>query len=110
MPYSLGILGAGNMAEAIARGVLSAKLFLPAQIIASDPSDARRQLFLQQLQIEALDDNAAAVRQSRIVLLSVKPQHMAEGLASISAVVSKDALFISIAAGKSSAFIEKHLG
>jgi pyrroline-5-carboxylate reductase len=35
---------------------------------------------------------------------------MAEVLASISAVVSKDALFISIAAGKSSAFIERHLG
>jgi len=36
MTYELGIIGAGNMAEAIVRGVLKAGLFTPQQLIASD--------------------------------------------------------------------------
>src|SRR5206468_11355685 len=80
MQYELGIIGAGNMAEAIVRGVVSRGLFKPAQIIAADPSPQRRELFVSQLHVRAIDVDLAVCRESRIILLSVKPQHMADAL------------------------------
>ena len=110
MQYELGIIGAGNMAEAIVRGVIRAGLFQPGQIIAADVSPQRRELFNGELKVRAIDDNAEVARQSRILLLSVKPQQMAAALARVGEVTDAGALIISIAAGISSAFIEKHLG
>jgi pyrroline-5-carboxylate reductase len=110
MTYELGILGAGNMAEAIVRGVVRGGVLSPGQIIASDVSPERRALFTNELKVRAVEHNAEAVRDARVVLLSVKPQKMAEALAGVGAVLSPDALIISIAAGISSRFIERHLG
>jgi len=110
MTIELGILGAGNMAEAIARGVIISGLLQPTNILASDVSLARRDLFTQHLGIRAIDDNREVARQSRTILLSVKPQHMAQVLAGIGPIFDPDGMLISIAAGISSKFIETHLG
>jgi pyrroline-5-carboxylate reductase len=108
--HELAIIGAGNMAEAIARGILRAGLFTADRIIASDVSESRRNLFQNELAIRAVADNPAAVRDARTILLSVKPQQMQAVLGEIGLHASGDALFISIAAGVSSASIERHLG
>ncbi|MGE5612621.1 MAG: pyrroline-5-carboxylate reductase [Bacillota bacterium] len=109
MTYEFGIIGAGNMAEAITRGILSAKLFTPRQILAADLSPQRRELFSKQLGIQTTEDNAQVARNSKIILLSVKPQHMQAALATLAPVLSDQTLIISIAAGVSTAAIEKHL-
>jgi len=110
MTYELGIIGAGNMAEAIARGVTARGVLRPDQIIAADVAAARRQLFQEQLGIKAVEDNRDAAGQSRTLLLSIKPQQMQAALAGIGEVLSPDALVISIMAGISSAAIERGLG
>lgn len=110
MEYALGIIGAGNMAEAIARGVISGGLLKPSEIIAADPALARRELFHQQLQIRAVENIAEAASDARQILLSVKPQQMAQVLSELSAVLSPRSLLISIAAGISTSFIESRLG
>ncbi len=110
MTYELGIIGAGNMAEAIARGVAQSGLLQPSQVIAADVSAERRDLFLESLHIHAVQTNAEVARQSNVLLLSVKPQNMAVALSGIGQVMNPQALVISIAAGISSSFIEKHLG
>ena len=111
MAYELGILGAGNMAEAIARGVTHAGVFRPEQIIAADVSPQRRELFQNELKIRAVEQNAEVARQSRILLLSVKPQQMADALGGVGKVIDPAAaLIVSIAAGVGTATIERHLG
>jgi len=110
MTYELGILGAGNMAEAIARGVLTASVFTPNQIIASDVSEARRELFSSALGIRAIVSSDDVARQSKVILLSVKPQQMADVLAGLGRVMDERTLVISIAAGISASFIETNLG
>lgn len=110
MTYDLGIIGAGNMAEAIARGVLAKNVLRPERIIAADVSPQRRELFQSQLGICAVEDNASAARDARIILLSVKPQQMPIALGALAAAMTEQTLVVSIAAGISSAFIEKHLG
>jgi pyrroline-5-carboxylate reductase len=107
--FSLGLIGAGNMAEAIARGVIRAGLYLPAQIQAADPSPSRRALFNDDLRVQCGEDCAAVAQTSQTVILAVKPQVMADALAQINAKITPDTLIISIAAGISCAFIESNL-
>ena len=109
MTIELGILGAGNMAEAIAGGVIRARVLKAGQIAASDVSAERRQVFSSRMGIRALNDNREVAASARTILLSVKPQQMASVLGEIADVVSREALIVSIAAGVSTQTIEKHL-
>lgn len=109
MPYELGIIGAGNMAEAIARGVLDANVFHAEQIIATDVAPERRALFAQDLGIECIDDPVRVARGSRMILLALKPQTINDVLASIAHSTHPGAMIVSIAAGITTASIEKHL-
>jgi len=99
MRWDLGFIGAGNMAEALCRGVISAGLFPAERIAAGDPSEARRRLFAETLGVHALDDNAAVVNGSPTVVLAVKPQAMDDVLAEIGPLLGPERRVISIAAG-----------
>ena len=110
MSFELGIIGAGNMAEAIARGLIGSKRLAPAQIIAADVSPDRRTLFESQLGIKTTIDNRDVVRDTKTVLLAVKPQQTAGVLASLRIAFRPNSLVVSIAAGISTAFIQHHLG
>jgi pyrroline-5-carboxylate reductase len=110
MAHELGIVGAGNMAEAIARGVLRGGLVSADQIVAADVAPQRRALFAEELNVRAVESAPDAVRGARVVLLSVKPQQMKEALAPIGEAIATDALVVSIAAGISTGFIERALG
>jgi pyrroline-5-carboxylate reductase len=106
----LAIIGAGVMAEAIARGIISAKTIDPARIVAADVSAERRAFFESQLKIRAIENAGDAVAGAKIVVLSVKPYQMEEVLTVLAPKLSDSALLISIAAGIGSVFIEKSLG
>lgn len=108
MQYQLAVLGAGNMAEAIVRGAITAGVLLAEQIIAADPSSARREVF-QSMQIKTVERAAEAAKDASVILLSVKPQMMNDVLAEIAPIVAAQTLFISIAAGTSSGAIESKL-
>ena len=110
MSCELAIIGAGVMAEAIARGIISAKTIEPARIVAVDVSPERRNFFETQLRIRTVEDGATAVAGAKIVLLSVKPYQMEQVLQGLAPAMKDSALVISIAAGISSAFIERTLG
>ncbi len=110
MCFDLAFIGAGNMAEAVARGLIASKTLTPDKMIAFDVSPERRQAFEQQLQIKCVIDNLEAVREASAVLLAVKPQQMADALAGIGSAITEKTLVISIAAGINTRFIETHLG
>src|SRR5690348_17223590 len=110
MTHSLGFIGAGNMAEAIARGVIRSGLVRADQLIASDVAPQRRQLFEQDLKVRAVESNLDVARESSTIVLCVKPQYMQAALENLGAILNPNTLIISIAAGISSGFIEKQLG
>jgi pyrroline-5-carboxylate reductase len=109
MAFELGIIGAGNMAEAIARGVLDSAVFAGKQIIATDVLPERRELFQQSLGIECVDDPVRVARDSKVILLALKPQTMSAVLQQIAPTTRVDATIVSIAAGITTKTIEKHL-
>jgi pyrroline-5-carboxylate reductase len=110
MSKELAIIGAGNMAEAIARSVIAAGVIRKEEMVAADVSAARREVFAKQIGVWAVEKNEEAVRGARMLLLSVKPQQMKDVLAEIGNGIASEVLVVSIAAGISSAFIEKSLG
>ena len=108
--YELGIIGAGNMAEAIARGVLTAGLFRPDQLIAADVAPARRELFERELKVRAVEHPADAARSARRGAAERQAPATGGRAGAIGDVLPPTALVISIAAGVGTAFIERALG
>ncbi len=107
--YQLGLIGAGNMAEAIARGVIRSGTFAASQVIACDVMPARRDLFNNDIHVRCVEDPASVAAESDLILLAVKPQHMEAVLASIAPVSPADAIIVSIAAGVTVARMERFL-
>jgi pyrroline-5-carboxylate reductase len=107
--YQLGVIGGGNMAEAILRGVLAAGVLNRDAVVVSEPKAERREMLAKELRVACVDDNAAAAA-CPFVLLAVKPQVMNDALAGVAGIVRPDAVVISIAAGVATARIDQRLG
>jgi pyrroline-5-carboxylate reductase len=106
----VGFIGAGNMGEALIKGLVAANLVRPEAIYASDVRLERLKALDQQYGIQLLADNAELVRQVDIVIFAVKPQIMAPVIRQIASAVTKKKLLISIAAGVSTTTVRAALG
>src|SRR5688572_25131630 len=70
----IGLIGAGKIGSAIARGIIQAGLAPKENVIASDVSDALRQAIGQELGIKTTAENRELCDFADIVILAVKPQ------------------------------------
>jgi pyrroline-5-carboxylate reductase len=98
MTKSIGFIGAGNMAEAMIRGLLRGGEFDPKSIFASAPREERIAELRAKYGIECSADNNVPAA-ADIVVLSVKPQILGRVLEKVAAAIKPEALVISIAAG-----------
>ncbi len=98
MARTIGFIGAGNMAEAMIRGLLRGRDFAAEHISASGPRDERVAELREKYGIDATTDNAKPAA-AEIVVLSVKPQILSRVLEEVAEIIKPDALVISIAAG-----------
>jgi pyrroline-5-carboxylate reductase len=105
---TLSFLGAGNMAEALIRGLLRGAVFAPEAIIASAPREERLRELAERFGIRTTTSNREAAA-SDIVVLSVKPQILSRVLDEVGNDIRPDALVISIAAGVPVAAIQSRL-
>ena len=106
---SIGFLGAGKMATALARGLLNAKLVKANQLFAADPFAAAQKQFAAETGAKILESNLAAAGRANVLLLATKPDQVAAELAEISGAFTQNHLLISIAAGVTIAKLESHL-
>jgi pyrroline-5-carboxylate reductase len=107
---TIAFLGAGNMAEALIKGLLRAHVALPSEIIATDRRTERGDELSHKYGIRFEKENLAAVRAASIVVLSVKPQAMNRLLEEIKPGLDESKLVISIAAGVPIEAIERKVG
>jgi pyrroline-5-carboxylate reductase len=96
---TIGFIGAGNMAEALIKGIINAKVCKPKYIFVNDIRSDRLELLRRQYRVQAVVNSAALAGQVDILVLSIKPQNMANVLLAIEPVVRYNTLVISIAAG-----------
>jgi len=107
--YHLGVIGSGNMAEAIMRGVLREGFLSGGQIVASEPLPDRREYIDRKVGVRCVEDNRLPAACPR-VLLAVKPQLIGKVLGEIAETVAPDATVISIAAGIATSVLDERLG
>ncbi len=108
--YKLGFIGAGNMAWAIACGVVKAGLYDGSELIGSDIAAERRELFDEKLKAAVVDDNRQIVEEAQTVILAVKPQQARQVLEPLAGLAGAGQLIVSIMAGASTASVEGILG
>ena len=106
----IGFVGGGNMASALLKGLLAAGLYRPDQLCASDVVAQKRTSLRRRFGIGVTADNAALVRGSKVIVLAVKPQIIDAVLQQLRDAVTPAQLFISIAAGVTTARLEAGLG
>ena len=105
----ISIIGPGVMAEAFIGGLLRKKVAVPESIIVSGPRTDRVEQLHEKYGVKAYTDNAEAVKEAEIVILTVKPQRLAAVLFGLRDKIRTNALVISIVAGASIESIQKGL-
>ncbi|MBI1310997.1 pyrroline-5-carboxylate reductase [bacterium] len=106
----VGFIGAGKMATALARGLISSGFVSADGVVASDVYATARESFQTETRTQTVESNADVVASSDVVILAVKPQQMGDVLDGISSLLEDRHLVISIAAGLPLSFYEAKLG
>jgi len=109
--YTVGFIGGGNMARALAGGLVSSG-YQPENVLVADPDAQRRETLTAELpgvQFSANNNDVAAA--ADCVVLAVKPQMMHDVCVDLAATVqTTNPLIISVAAGTHSRDIDAWLG
>lgn len=103
----LGFIGAGNMATAILDGVVKNCIFMPSDIIISNPHEDKLKHAMN-LGVSVTTNNRDVVNAADIIVLAVKPQMFHDVMSGICD-ISANKCFVSIAAGISSRWISEQL-
>lgn len=108
---TIGFVGAGQMARALAAGLARSGLVAAGKIVASDAVGAALDEFTRLVPgSRRAASNAEVVAQADIIWLAVKPQQLPAVLAELQPAASETKLFVSIAAGVRLATLAQNLG
>ena len=107
---TIAFLGAGNMAEALIKGLLRAGTARPDSLIATGRRTERLEPLQRAYGVRTTLDNLTAVREADVVVLAVKPQALDKVLLQVAPAATPGKLFISVAAGVPLSVMEKRLG
>lgn len=105
----VGVIGVGNMAEALIRGLVHSGLVASEQVIGSHPRVERGEELVGKFGIGVTTRNAEVAQRADVLVFAVKPQVMPRVLDEVQGHVKSGALVISIAAGIPIAAIEAKL-
>lgn len=105
---AIGFIGAGNMAEALVKGLL-AQGHPAGAIVVADPSPARQELMRHRYQVQVAAGNVAVAAQCRLLVLAIKPQMVPSVVPELAGSITAEQLVVSILAGTATATLEKLL-
>jgi len=103
----IAVIGAGKMGEALVSGLLKAGTS-PDELIITERYEERANELSQRYGVKSVS-NADAAAEAETIVLAVKPQDMDALLAELAPVVTPDRLIVTIAAGITTAAIERRL-
>ena len=104
----IGFIGAGNMATAIIKGLLSQNNGNPELVNVFDLS-AEKCDIIKKMGVNVCKTGVDVMKNSNIIVLAVKPQNYSEVLQELKNDVTPDKTFVSIAAGISIEFVRNSL-
>ncbi len=104
--HTIGFIGAGNMAEALIRGLVRGGHIAADRVHASGPRKERLEELRTTYAIHVTTDNREVARTAGLVVLAVKPQILTKVLIEIGDQLKPGTLVVSIAAGVDTEAIE----
>lgn len=102
-------LGAGKMGEAVLAGLLRRGAVRPRDIRIVDVSAERAETVRRRHRVQVATAAAEAVAAADVVVLAVKPQDLGALLEGLPPALLRGRLFVSLAAGKTLAWLEERL-
>src|SRR5215467_3685996 len=105
----VAFIGAGNMAEALVKGLVASGKMNRQDVVISARRPERAQQVAQRYGVRAAADNDSCVQGASIVVVAVKPQVLAKVVSDAAEAIPSDALIISVAAGVTTAALESVL-
>jgi len=105
----IGIIGTGNMGEALISGLVQSRSSAPENIICSDIRKEKLKSIKETYGVETKKSNIDVAKASEIVIYAIKPQIMAAIMRETADCLDMSKLIISIAAGVPLAAIETYL-
>ena len=105
----IGMIGTGNMGQALIDGLIRSGAAQAANIICSDASERQLEAIREKYDVQTTTDNIAVVKAADIVIYAIKPQIMSAVLKETADFLDMSKLIISIAAGVPMAAIESLL-
>lgn len=106
----IGFIGLGNMATAMIGGILREKKVEACDIIGSAKTEATINSVKTRFNITAVGNNREVAEQADILFLAVKPIFFPEVISEIKDVVKRNTLIVSIAPGKTIAYLQEAFG
>lgn len=103
----IGFIGLGNMAKAMIGGMLQKEIVKKTDITGSAKSKQTLESVHNMYGIATKESNVEVAKEADVLILAVKPQFFQTVIEEIRDVVSADTLVVSIAAGKTIAWIEQ---
>lgn len=107
----IALIGGGNMGVALAKGIIQTKWADPKRIIIAEPlKDKHDQLKGIAKGVKVSRSNLEAAKFADVIVLSIKPQIMLRVIDEIKPALKGNKLLISVAAGITTAQMEKKAG
>lgn len=103
----LGFIGCGNMAKAMLGGILKNGVCRKGEILASTRTQASREKTADDCGIRVTGDNREVAQYADVIVLAVKPVFYEEVIRQIRDVTDEKKIMISIAPGKTLAWLEE---
>lgn len=110
MNKKIGFIGCGKMASAIITGIKNSCCNKGLELMGSEVNCEIAELAQSRLGIDVITDNRALVMNSDVIFVATKPNYAPAVLEEIKEELTPEKLLVSIAAGVSTAKIEKIIG
>jgi pyrroline-5-carboxylate reductase len=105
----LAVLGAGKLGGILLRAYLKQGLFDASCVTATVRHAERAATLARELGISVTNDNREAIKDADVILLTVKPQTVADVLREIAPNIGAQKLLVSVAASVPTSYVEQQL-
>ena len=105
----IGFIGAGNMTQALVKGIVEAKEIRPDHILISNRTEGKLIKLSEQFNVQTRSHNQEIISECDVVIIAVKPQDFAKALEGLTGQFTEKQIVISLAPGISFDSLEKQI-
>lgn len=109
LDFNLGIIGAGNMASAIIKGIINNNIMHSKNITIYDVDNFKQEKFIKDFNLTKANNLSDLFEKNNFIIIAIRPNDYEDLLGDIKPFVQKKHIIISIAAGITIDYIKTQL-